>query len=176
MNNIEPGLDVIDSRNIIKRLEELRDERENLAAILDENSTELDRLRGLGPEDEPSEFMREYMEDNGIGLKDAEAKMLELIAMDEAVLKDWDEENAEEFALLTSINEDGEESPDWEHGETMILDSYFEDFAREFASDMGYKGDDTWPGNHIDWSAAAEELQQDYFSLEYGRYTYWVRS
>ena len=32
-----------------------------------------------------------------------------------------------------------------------------------------------WPNNCIDWEQAAQELQQDYTSVELGGTTYWVR-
>jgi hypothetical protein len=58
----------------------------------------------------------------------------------------------------------------------MIRDSYFEDYAREFADDIGaINAYAAWPGTHIDWKAAAEDLQQDYSTIEYEGVTYWYR-
>lgn len=55
-------------------------------------------------------------------------------------------------------------------------DSHFEDMARELAEDIGaIQRNATWPNNHIDWTAAAEALQQDYTSIEIGGVTYWYR-
>lgn len=61
---------------------------------------------------------------------------------------------------------------------TAIADSSFEDYARETASDLYGKEIDQarWPFDHIDWSAAADALQQDYRSFEFEDETYWVRS
>ena len=33
-----------------------------------------------------------------------------------------------------------------------------------------------WPFNCIDWEKAAEELQQDYMSIDFDGVTYWMRS
>ena len=62
------------------------------------------------------------------------------------------------------------------HGETLIRDTYFEDYARELAEDIGaINRDASWPNNCIDWEEAASQLQQDYFSVEYGDVIYWIR-
>ena len=33
----------------------------------------------------------------------------------------------------------------------------------------------TWPNNHLDWKAAAEELQLDYTEVDFDGVTYWTR-
>jgi hypothetical protein len=59
---------------------------------------------------------------------------------------------------------------------TAIRDSYFKDYAQEFAEDIGaIKLDLGWPHNCIDWDRAARELQYDYTSVEFDGVTYWVR-
>lgn len=57
---------------------------------------------------------------------------------------------------------------------TLIADSYFEDHAREYAEEIGAINDDAkWPATHIDWKAAAEELQADYTSITFDGEDYW---
>lgn len=89
-----------------------------------------------------------------------------------------DPEEQEELEALQALADEAEGSPDWEHGETLIRDSYFEDYARELAEDTGMvKGnEDWWPLRHIDWEAAADELKQDYFSVDFDGVEYWIRS
>lgn len=88
-----------------------------------------------------------------------------------------DESEREELTSLQALAEDASSSPDWIHGETLIRDSYFEDYARELAEDIGaIKSDAQWPNNCIDWKEAAELLQQDYTSMEFDGITYWIRS
>jgi len=59
---------------------------------------------------------------------------------------------------------------------TLIRDSYFEDYARELAEDIGaINADARWPNNCIDWEQAASELQTDYSSVEFEGVTYWYR-
>lgn len=58
----------------------------------------------------------------------------------------------------------------------MVRDSYFEDFARQEAEDLDLiKSDASWPYTCIDWEQAAEELKQDYSTVEFGDVTYWYR-
>jgi len=58
----------------------------------------------------------------------------------------------------------------------LVRESYFEDYARELAEDIGaINKDATWPNNHIDWEAAAEELSQDYSNVEFDGVEYLFR-
>lgn len=60
---------------------------------------------------------------------------------------------------------------------TLIADSHFEDYAREFAEDLGLmdKMSTSWPHNCIDWEKAARELQVDYSSIEFDGHDFWYR-
>ena len=83
----------------------------------------------------------------------------------------------DELKALKELAEEASGSPDWEYGETLIRDSYFENYARELAEDTGaIKGDEDWPLRHIDWEAAADELKNDYFSVDFDGVEYWIRS
>lgn len=76
-------------------------------------------------------------------------------------------------AIVSVLNELGHES---EYGMTMIPESEFEDYARDFASDIGAIDDDAgWPNVHLDWKAAAEDLAQDYTSVTFAGIDYLVR-
>lgn len=87
-----------------------------------------------------------------------------------------DESEKRELKDLQLLAQDGKKATsDWAHGVTLINDSHFEDYAREFASDIGVISDDEWPANHIDWPEAAKELRQDYSSVEYDDHTFWLR-
>ena len=88
-----------------------------------------------------------------------------------------DDEKAELAALLALQDEaEGYTSGDWPHGATLIRDSYFQEYAQELAEDCGdVKADAGWPGRHIDWEAAADELKQDYTEVDFDGVAYWVR-
>ena len=89
-----------------------------------------------------------------------------------------DDDMREELEALKELAADGETNlSDWEDGETLIRDSYFETYAEELADDIGaIDKDASWPICHIDWEAAAESLQQDYIELDFDGVTYWARS
>ena len=91
------------------------------------------------------------------------------------ITPDWDEDTEREWKQLTQLAEDVGSS-EWNHGLVFILDSYFEDYARQLAEDIGVLKDcDHWPANCIDWERAARELQTDYSQVELDGNTYYYR-
>jgi hypothetical protein len=87
-----------------------------------------------------------------------------------------DYEREELVALLALQDECEGYASDWKYGETLIRDSYFTEYAEEEAYSLGFINREAiWPLNHIDWEAAAEELKNDYTSAEFDGVTYWVR-
>jgi hypothetical protein len=86
-------------------------------------------------------------------------------------------DDAKEYQNLKALQEEAAGySEDWKDGSTLIRDSYFEDYAREMAEDIGAIGKDLqWPLMHIDWEAAADALKQDYTSVDFDGVEYWVR-
>lgn len=71
----------------------------------------------------------------------------------------------------------GQVGSEWRHGETMIPEDDFEDYARELAEDTGMVSDDAeWPLRHINWFAAAAELRADYTTVEFEGTTYLFRA
>ena len=87
------------------------------------------------------------------------------------------EPEQDELKLLKALSEEAEGySEDWKYGAALIRDSYFEDYARELAKDIGaIKDDMAWPLTCIDWAEAAEQLQQDYTQVDFDGVSYWVR-
>ena len=132
--------DIIDSRDVIARIEELQDELADLQS-------------------------EAYDDTNAAA---SEAKQ---------ALEEWQDEYGEELQSLEALaKESANYAPDWEYGEALIRDSYFEEYAEELASDIGaINRESNWPNNHIDWEAAARELQQDYTCVEFDGVSYWVR-
>ena len=148
--------DIIDSRDVIKRIEELEEERQDLVDELQEAQEEYDT----------SEEDGEYGAAEEEALKTAVQR-----------LRVWDDANEEELASLKALAEAGEDSPDWTTGETLIRESYFEDYARELAEDIGaIQKDMSWPCNHIHWDAACDELKQDYIEIDFDGVTYFIRA
>lgn len=142
MSDISNSDNIIDSRDVIRRIEELEADR----AILVEN--------------------RELAREEGDSTDADEA------------LSEWDEgSDCDELMALRVLAEECDFASDWRHGECIVRDSYFVNYARELAEDIGaVSKDQSWPNNHIDWEAAADALQQDYTSVDYDDVTYWIRS
>mgnify|MGYP003630673624 CR=1 FL=1 len=149
MNNpISNRDDVIDSRDVIARIEELEAE---IADLTEAQETAAEAYAG---------------NPNG-----NTAAALE--AADDAL----DCPEAEELADLRSLAAEGADyAPDWHHGETMIRDSYFKAYAMELADEISPTDPNAaWPTNCIDWDQAARELRMDYSSIEFSGVTYWIR-
>ena len=69
-----------------------------------------------------------------------------------------------------------EGSDEWQYGETLIRDSYFKDYAMDFADQIGaVDWDAGWPANCIDWEQASSELQIDYWTVDFDGVDYWTR-
>jgi len=137
------GENIIDSRDVIARLEELQDARDTAVNSVSE------------------------VED---GDKWTTANGTELASC-------WDEEQEEEYQALKSLADDAlGYAPDWTYGEALIADSYFTAYAQDLAEDIGaIKRDLNWPYDCIDWEKAADQLKQDYTSVEFDGTTYWIR-
>lgn len=109
--------------------------------------------------------------------RDVIARIAELESQQEEEGEEFAEDDAHELTNLRALADEGEGSPDWADGVTLIADHHFEDYAQELAEDIGaIQRDAAWPASHIDWTAAAEALKQDYFSVTYGDATYWIRA
>ena len=153
---ISNSSDVIDSRDIIARIDYLEGE-------LDDNAPECGDCDGLGSKVEVGDGS-ECESCNGTG------RLYGSNNPDSA------DDHAELEALKALADEAEGYAPDWLYGETLIRDSYFETYAQELAEDIGaIKSDATWPNTCIDWKQATRELQQDYTSVDFDGVTYWVR-
>jgi hypothetical protein len=88
-------------------------------------------------------------------------------------------EDHDELAALKALAEEASEyAADWQYGEALIRDSYFQEYAEELAEDCGMIQSDLagrWPYTCIDWEQAARELQRDYTSVDFDGVTYWIR-
>src|SRR5262245_30755775 len=106
MTNTQPidgSEDILDSRDVMARREELRE------------------LRPEGLPDKPSDA--DYPEDGS-----------------------WSEDEERELQELAGAEDQGSGYGDWEHGETLIRDSYFEEYAQDLAEDLGMiKREVSWP-------------------------------
>lgn len=181
--------DCIDSQDVIERLEELKDDLQgvydSMCELMDTFREQHHDLLDASDSDWIETDFRKWVEQ-----QDDCPEKVDLEALDAGLLdgKSFDawvkwmeveqlDDDAEEYVQLRDFAEEAKGySPDWEYGSTLIRDSHFEDYARETAEDCGYiQRGVGWPYTCIDWARAAEELQQDYTSVELAGVTYWVR-
>ena len=88
-----------------------------------------------------------------------------------------DADDEAEFARLELLLDGGDEQwrGDW-YPLTLIHDSYFATYARELVEDIGDVPDGFPHYIVIDWEATAENIRQDYSSIEgFDGETYWYR-
>jgi len=157
-DEIDNSMDVIDSRDIIARIDELESEQTDLQDSLDEAEEELESL------DEDATNQERMERENAA--REAEG-----------ALKTFNDDYGEELKALKSIADECEGYGDWSCGEILINEEHFEDYARELAEDIGaIPKDSKWPCTCIDWEQAAEELKADYTSVDFNGTTYYMRT
>ncbi len=94
-------------------------------------------------------------------------------ALERDLLEDYEKD---ELANLKALAEEAGEYGDWKFGVTLIREDCFENYAREFAQDIGAISTDTsWPVNCIDWELAARELRIDYTEVDFDGVSYLFR-
>ena|SRR5437868_15243805 len=159
-DSISNSDDVIDSRNVIARIEELEGDRQGLVDELDE-ATECVKFHHNGELDEAGDY----------------PEHIEWHRCREA-LSEWDAgDDAEELRKLKAFaGEAAGYAADWRHGAMLVHDSHFQKYAEEEAEAMGLINTNaSWPYTCIGWEKAATELQQDYTSVDFDGETYWTR-
>jgi hypothetical protein len=159
--SVNNGKNIIDSRDIIARIDELVGERQALVEALDNAKETL-----ADAKDDTSALSAEDIAD-----------LQEIVDNAAGDLLTWEEDEGVELASLEPLAEEAENSPDWPDGAQLIRDSHFEQYAMDFADDIGaVQGGNNWPNDCIDWTKAAEQLQQDYTSVSFDGVDYWIRS
>jgi len=165
MANVDNMQDTLDSREVIERRDELKEEREALTpeCIASMGCLCAHHARGATLADEcgTSEyFIPDITSESAVGS-----------------LAEWDAENAGELAALEAFIAEG--SDEWADGVQLVRETAFEDHARELADDIGIdppSREVRWPYTCIDWERAARELQYDYTGADFDGVTYWFRS
>lgn len=156
MRNIEISNsdDTIDSRDVIARIEELESEREALA---DEFEEAVDaHLANTDPD------LRD-------GLNDARNNAYKAVY-------EWDNDNKAELDALKALADEAEGyASDWNHGEQLIRESYFTEYAQELCEEIGDVPRDLPHYIEIDWEATARNIKQDYTEVDFDGVTYLIR-
>lgn len=143
----------LDTRDLLKRKNELEDLRDAIEAAKDE--------------------LHDHQEERPDG--DAwKERLEELQDKLESAQEDFGDDEKQELEELEELES---EISDFSHGETMIEVDDFEEYAQELAEDCGMiDRDANWPLTCIDWKQAAKELSQDFTLVTYHGTDYYVRA
>lgn len=163
--SIDNTADVIDSRDIIARIEELHGDRAALVADIEAAKEAGEELVNDTENPEPEQ-----------------AEYASSLAIAERALSDWDaSDDASELRALEALAEQCAGYGDWEYGEALINRDHFVTYTQELIDDCyelpkGSK-EEKWPFNHmsIDWESAARELEHDYMSVDFDGAEYLMR-
>lgn len=155
-------MDIINSRDLWRRFQSLKSEKESLQDDIEEKREALEEATAA----------LESAEDNTEEKREALQEALEEMEAAEKELIEWDDDTGEEYESLKSlINDIGEDLA--RQGVTLVAVDDFAEYAEELASDICDMRDASqWPYRHIDWQAAADELSTDYFKVDYDGTTY----
>jgi hypothetical protein len=175
----------LDTRDLYKRKCELEGLRDAITTAREELEDAEKELANFTPETEVPPHIQALAdslgEENPLeAYKESKRSELEEAVSEaegnlESARIDFGEDEESELAELETLEN---EISDFMHGEAMIPEDCFEDYARELAEDLHWKAvrEASWPFTCIDWSEAAEELRQDYSEVEYQGQTYLARS
>jgi hypothetical protein len=157
---------VVDSRDVIKRLRDLEDEREDLVDEIAEANQDLvdhDVARDPNAPDDPDDAQA----------RKAISDRLEQYQTD---LTDWDGLNGEELAGLRKLNEEGEAlTGEWTHGVSLINRTYWIEYVQELLTDIGDLPAKIPHYIAIDWDKTADNIEANYSELEWDGETFLVR-
>lgn len=156
-SNISNSADILDSRDIEERINELEYEVSDLRDEIEEKENKLVELQAVESEE----------------AEDKRSDLKEQIAEKKDEISELQDELKPMLEFRESVGH-----PEWKHGLTIISESYWEYYARELAEDLYGKElrDSTWPFSHIDWEDAAKTLLMDYSSAEYDGTTFYFMS
>ena len=146
-------MNILDTRDLQERLEELESELDDLQTTVAEAQEELNEC-----EDE-----------------DEQEALADTLNEATTALEDWQADNQEEFDALNQLKD--EIGSEWSYGVTLIDEDDFTEYAEDLASDLYGEQvrNASWPFCHIDWEAAADSLRMDYSQVDYLGTTYLYR-
>lgn len=81
----------------------------------------------------------------------------------------------EEWNELTCFVNELSGSPDYNYGEGVIHENYWEEYVQDLVTDCGYISKDFPSWIEIDWSKTADNVSVDYITATYQGDTYYIR-
>jgi len=148
--SISHKADVIDSRNVIARIDDL----------------------GGSFQDAYDTFVEEYT-GPGEALPDFDDWLTEISQADDHI----DQDDAIELIELRKLATQCESYGSWSSGEELIRRRHFVRYIKEWSRSVNAVSDnDDWLYNHIDWDAAAAEREADYMEATFKGKTFLMRA
>lgn len=156
MSNFNIGDDILDTRDLIEHLEDLK-----RFFVDDYNAT----IEGLNDEllgIEGAELNEE--------IEDFKEIDLDVVYNDNHLSKQH-----EEIEDLQSFHDEFKGYGDFEHGEALINEDYFTEYVEHLLIDCGYIADDFPSWIEINWDNTAFNVRQDYMEATIYNQTYLMR-
>ena len=151
-------MNVIDTRDLHDRLEELKDKQDEIQNKKDEIKEAEDiPYKVISPE----------------AAKEYEEELEDLVKELEELESDFDADEREELNELENMES---EIPEWRHGGTLIPERDWVEYCEELCKDIGDLPQNIPGYLVIDWEATAENIKADYSEIEYQGTTYLYRS
>lgn len=147
--------EVIDSREIEERIDELESERSSLESDIEE--------------------AQEALDDAGDDEDGDTAELESALAAAKKALAEWDSENGDELTKLQAFRDEVEPYSDWKYGETLIQEEYWPEYVQDMLKDTGELPRDLPAYIEIDWNATAENIKADYSEAELEGQTFFFR-
>jgi arginyl-tRNA synthetase len=157
-NVINNNEDVMDSRDIEERIQELVNELEEKDSDL---RTATSRFNEWSDED--PDHKQDLYDDMDVARVE---------------LEEFTEDCGRELEILQELKNDAlSVTSEWDDGATLIRESYFTEYAEELCRDIG----DTprnlpwYIDNNIDWEGVADDLKNDYATVDFDGISYYIR-
>lgn len=142
--------DLLDSRDIIDRIEELA--KIQIEAFNEQQSIEGDDDLQIDEDDYTSKHFRQWLDDAPF------------------------EEEREELKALLALNDECENLSDWKYGETLIHASYWVQYVEDLLIDCGDLPKEIPHYIAIDWEKTADNIEQDYMRVDFDGEEYLIRN
>ena len=171
MKTISNTDNVIDSRDIIKRIDELTGDFQALVDDIEAAETDEEREKAFSA-------LSAWLTGHTNTVPDL--KTTASVVFDD--VSEWAEsDDAYELKALLALADEAKCSSCWLYGETLIHEDYFTDYIEDLINDCyelpkEFNSGD-WPWRHmtIDYAAAADEAKQDYREVNFDGATYFIR-
>jgi len=160
MRDVDNSADVLDSRDVESRIDDLEGEQNALIDAVEEAE---EAYTDAQDDEDTTEAQCDELGDE--------------LAAARMALREWQESwEAEELAKLTAFRAEVQDgTSEWIHGETLIRESYWVEYVQELLADIGDIPRDLPGYVVIDWEATADNIKADYSEADFDGITYYFR-